>query len=73
MSADQSLQLLSALEPKSQPGAAHELALAAKQLLVCCVGAALGLSALLLWPTGKRFMSMVLKIAWLYLVTGTRG
>ena len=73
MSADQSLQLLSALEPKSHPGAAHDLALAEKQLLVCYVVAAIGLSALGLWPTGKWFMSMVLKIAWLYLVTGTRG
>jgi hypothetical protein len=73
ISAHRSLQPLPALEPKSHPRAAYDLALAAKQLVVCYVVAAIGLSALVRWPTGKWFMSTVLKIAWLYLVTGTRG
>lgn len=34
---------------------------------------ALGLTAFLLWPAGRRIAGVLLKIAWLYMKTGARG
>ena len=34
---------------------------------------ALGLTAVLLWPAGQRIAGVLLKIAWLYMMTGARG
>ena len=73
MSADQSLEALRPLHPASRPRIGGDLWLRGKQPLVWCAAGAAGFTALTLWPPGHRFISVILKIAWLYAVTGARG
>ena len=73
MSANRPLEPLSSFGSTSHSVAADDLWLPANQQLAWCVVAATGLTALVVWPTAQWFMSTITKIAWLYVVTGTRG
>jgi hypothetical protein len=73
MFADESLDPLPPFDRRSHPRAADDLWLPTNNQLAWCVTAATGLTVGVVWLTGPRFVSMIVKVAWLYVVTGTHG